>query len=148
MLTKSTSDVRRDSNAERKKDAAEELDRCAQQRRHVRRGQVQAGKELRHLVEMGQLAPAVLHELPAPVKPNGQQQRALQPFSAARKTACTSCRISFKLRSHCFLCIAFLFVRCSDSRSGAQIQPSSAQCAKPLLRTSSPLRHLRDTASR
>ena len=65
-------------NSERKKDASAELNKRHYEGRHVRSGKTQAGKELRHLVEVRQFAPAVLGELKTPVKSNGEKQRTLQ----------------------------------------------------------------------
>ncbi len=69
-------EARNDAKCE--KDSSAELDQRDEKRGHVRRGQVERRKEVRHLVEMHQLAPAVLFKLPAPVKTNGKEQRTLQ----------------------------------------------------------------------
>jgi hypothetical protein len=45
----------------------------------VRSGQIKRRKEIGDFIEVRELAPAVLHELKSPIKPDGQKERALQP---------------------------------------------------------------------
>ena len=63
-------ETRRQSEDEQ--DAAHELQRRYEMGSQSRRGQAQAGEEFRDLVEVVQLSPPRLLQLPSPVKPHEQ----------------------------------------------------------------------------